>query len=83
MRKAIIVSSGFLALSQALDNGLGLSPPMGFNTFRAFGCNNYNETVILEQANLLVSLGLRDLGYNYMNIDDCWSLQTRDTNGHI
>ena len=83
MRKATIVSSGFLALSQALDNGLGLSPPMGFNTFRAFGCKNYNETVIQEQANLLVSLGLRDLGYNYMNIDDCWSLQARDINGHI
>jgi alpha-galactosidase len=32
---------------------------------------------------LLVSLGLRDLGYNYFNLDDCWSLPSRDSNGHI
>jgi hypothetical protein len=32
--------------SFALNNGAGLVPPMGFNTFWAFGCNNYNETVI-------------------------------------
>jgi alpha-galactosidase len=58
-------------------------PPMGFNTFRAFGCNNYNETIISQQAQLMVTLGLRDAGYTYVNIDDCWSLAQRDSNGHI
>jgi alpha-galactosidase len=47
---------------------------MGFNTFWAFGCNNYNETIINQQAQLMVSLGLRDAGYTYVNLDDCWSL---------
>ena len=31
----------------------------------------------------MVSLGLRDLGYQYLNLDDCWSIQQRDPNGRI
>ena len=66
-----------------LDNGVGIVPPMGFNTFKVFGCQGLNETVVKTQAQLMVSMGLRDLGYTYMNIDDCWSLQQRDSNSHI
>lgn len=31
----------------------------------------------------MVSLGLRDAGYTYMNLDDCWSIAQRDSNNHI
>ena len=83
----VIQVIGVIALTalqcSALNNGVGLTPPMGFNTFRAFGCNNYNETIIKQQAQLMVSLGLKDAGYTYMNIDDCWSLAQRDSNSHI
>ena len=78
-----LVVVGILAPSAlALDNGLGLIPPMGFNPWRAFECQ-YNETTLQTQASMLVSLGLRDLGYSYFNLDDCWSLPARDANGHI
>jgi alpha-galactosidase len=85
MRKSssLLVVVGTLALTTlALDNGLGLVPPMGYNTWRAFQCT-YNETILSQQASLVVSLGLRDLGYNYFNVDDCWSLAARDPNGHL
>ena len=52
---------------------------MGWSTWNEYECA-INETVILEVAELLISLGLKDLGYNYVNIDDCWSdkLDQRD-----
>ncbi|RCV14516.1 hypothetical protein SETIT_2G432600v2 [Setaria italica] len=55
-----------------LNNGLALTPQMGWNSWNFFACN-INETVIRETADALVSTGLAELGYNYVNIDDCWS----------
>uniref|UniRef100_A0A0D9X2Y2 Alpha-galactosidase n=1 Tax=Leersia perrieri TaxID=77586 RepID=A0A0D9X2Y2_9ORYZ len=55
-----------------LNNGLALTPQMGWNSWNFFACN-INETVIRATADALVSTGLADLGYNYVNIDDCWS----------
>lgn len=57
----------------ALDNGLGRTPPMGWNSWNHFACN-INETVIRETADLLVSTGLAAKGYKYLNIDDCWQV---------
>ncbi|KAI4384579.1 hypothetical protein MLD38_002710 [Melastoma candidum] len=65
-----------------LNNGLGLTPQMGWNSWNFFGCN-INETVIKETADALVSTGLADLGYIYVNIDDCWSSATRDLEGQL
>ncbi len=56
--------------------------PMGWNTWNTFG-ENINETLIKETADMLVSTGLRDLGYNYLVIDDCWSLKERDSEGRL
>uniref|UniRef100_A0A0E0LPT5 Alpha-galactosidase n=1 Tax=Oryza punctata TaxID=4537 RepID=A0A0E0LPT5_ORYPU len=55
-----------------LNNGLALTPQMGWNSWNFFACN-INEAVIRDTADALVSTGLADLGYNYVNIDDCWS----------
>jgi len=55
---------------------------MGFSTGKIFSCNFIDEW-LLNEASMLVSLGLRDAGYTYFNIDDCWSLPNRDSNGHI
>ncbi len=54
-----------------LDNGLALTPPMGFNDWNAFGCN-VDEQLIKQTADLFVSSGLKAAGYEYVNIDDCW-----------
>ncbi|KAF7133540.1 hypothetical protein RHSIM_Rhsim09G0184800 [Rhododendron simsii] len=68
-----------------LNNGLGLTPQMGWNSWNFFACN-INETVIKETADALISTGLADLGYTYVNIanaDDCWSAPTRDLKGQL
>ncbi|KAG6866763.1 hypothetical protein C0991_011422 [Blastosporella zonata] len=46
--------------------------------------SDINETKILAAANQFISLGLKDVGYEYVNIDDCWASMTRDpTTGQI
>ena len=56
---------------------LSKTPPMGFNTWNTFG-ENINEHLIKETADKMVELGLRDCGYEYLVIDDCWSKRERD-----
>ncbi|KAJ9160456.1 hypothetical protein P3X46_025856 [Hevea brasiliensis] len=65
-----------------LNNGLGRTPQMGWNSWNFFACN-INETVIKETADALISTGLADLGYVFLNIDDCWSSATRDAKGQL
>ncbi|KAG8908172.1 hypothetical protein FRB99_008715 [Tulasnella sp. 403] len=50
---------------------------MGWNTWNHFGCG-INEDVILSAAKALVKTGLKDLGYEYVLIDDCWQAPHRD-----
>ncbi|KAF2122454.1 glycoside hydrolase superfamily [Lophiotrema nucula] len=54
---------------------------MGWNNWNAFHCD-VNETLVLETANRMVELGLRDLGYNLISIDDCWSIG-RNSSGYL
>lgn len=65
-----------------LANGLGLTPPMGWNSWNHFGCN-IDEKIIRETADALVSTGLAKLGYKYVNIDDCWAEISRDEKGRL
>ncbi|RPE27895.1 hypothetical protein [Kitasatospora cineracea] len=58
--------------AHALDNGLALTPPMGWNDWNAFGCEGLDEALVLKTADFLVTSGLRDAGYQYVNLDDCW-----------
>lgn len=52
-------------------------PPMGWNTWNTFG-SNISDSLVRESADAFVDLGLKDAGYQYVVIDDCWSLKTRD-----
>ncbi|KAL3524050.1 hypothetical protein ACH5RR_016884 [Cinchona calisaya] len=65
-----------------LDNGVARTPQMGWNSWNFFACN-INETVIKETADALVSTGLAALGYDYVNIDDCWSQWARNSQGQL
>ncbi|XP_044490160.1 alpha-galactosidase 1-like [Mangifera indica] len=89
------LSSSFMALSLAspdanfndyrrnlLANGLGITPPMGWNSWNHFSCN-INEIVIEQTADALVSTGLSKLGYTYVNIDDCWAEIYRSDKGEL
>ncbi|XP_010546255.1 PREDICTED: alpha-galactosidase 1 isoform X2 [Tarenaya hassleriana] len=65
-----------------LANGLGLAPPMGWNSWNHFSCN-INEKIIRETADALVSTGLSKLGYTFVNIDDCWAEISRNDKGSL
>ena len=73
----------------ALNNGLARTPPMGFNTWNWFGCRNssghgyVNEGMILGIANAFKTKGMAAVGYEYVNIDDCWALSSRDSRGGL
>src|SRR5450830_514958 len=58
------------------------TPPMGFNDWNAFGCSVSAE-LIEQTADALVASGLKDLGYEYVNIDDCWSTRERGEDGRL
>ncbi|OAY72720.1 Alpha-galactosidase [Ananas comosus] len=61
-----------------LENGLGRTPQMGWNSWNHFYCN-INEQVIRQTADAMVNSGLAKLGYEYINIDDCWGEYNRDS----
>lgn len=65
-----------------LANGLGLTPPMGWNSWNHFHCN-IEEKLIRETADAMVSTGLAALGYQYINLDDCWAELNRDSEGNL
>ncbi|MBA6153222.1 glycoside hydrolase family 27 protein [Gelidibacter maritimus] len=76
---AFFLSHGISA--QKFDN-LALTPPMGWNSWNSFQCDGVNETVIKEMADAMVETGFKDVGYEYIVIDDCWQIG-RDENGYI
>ncbi|KAH8661506.1 putative alpha-galactosidase B [Tricladium varicosporioides] len=57
------------------NNGVGKLPALGWNTWNAFYCD-ISESKVLTAANKMVSLGLKDAGYQYVNIDDCWAVKS-------
>lgn len=60
---------------------LAQTPPMGWNSWNKFGCN-VSEKLIKEMADAMVSSGMKDAGYEYVVIDDCWQIG-RDAKGNI
>lgn len=60
---------------------LALTPPMGWNSWNRFGCD-VNERMIRDMADAMVATGLKDAGYEYIVIDDCWHGE-RDSLGFI
>jgi alpha-galactosidase len=73
-----LVAAGEL---RALDNGLARTPPMGWDSWNKFACN-VSEDLIKQAANAMVSSGMKDAGYQYVVIDDCWQVD-RDPQGNI
>jgi alpha-galactosidase len=62
------------APAQALDDGLARTPPMGFNNWNATHCDSdFNEEMVKATADIFVKSGLKDAGYEYINLDDCWA----------
>lgn len=68
------------AYGQKFDE-LARTPPMGWNSWNHFACN-VDEQLIRETADAMVASGMKDAGYAYVNIDDCWHGE-RDSLGFI
>ena len=64
----LLVSS--IVHAQKLED-LASTPPMGWNSWNGFGCN-VDEKMIRETADAIVTKGMKDAGYQYVVIDDCW-----------
>ncbi|MER8002354.1 ricin-type beta-trefoil lectin domain protein [Streptomyces sp. NPDC095613] len=69
--------------AQAAPGSPALTPPLGWNSWNSFGCDNVNETVIRQAADAMVSSGMRDAGYEYVVVDDCWFDPQRDAQGNL
>jgi alpha-galactosidase len=63
------------------STGLALSPPMGWNSWNKFGCNVSDE-LVRGMADAMVKSGMKDAGYQYVVIDDCWQV-SRDANANV
>ena len=61
--------------------GLADTPPMGWNTWNTFACD-INEELIRETADAMAASGMKEAGYEYVIIDDCWHGE-RDEKGFI
>jgi len=62
--------------------GLALTPPMGWNSWNCWGLSVSQEKV-LSSANAMVSSGLADYGWSYINIDDGWEAAERTQEGEL
>lgn len=60
-----------------------LTPPMGWNSWNTFRCYNLTQQVVLETADAMVSSGMRDAGYEYLVVDDCWQDLRRGADGAL
>lgn len=74
--KTVLLLTLVLQTGWSLDNGLGLLPPMGWNTWCTLGrCGRdyCDAKEIMEIADAMASNGMKELGYEYINLDDCWA----------
>jgi alpha-galactosidase len=58
------------------------TPPMGWDSWNTFGCD-IDEAKIRTVADALVSSGMRDAGYRYVVVDDCWYQPERGPDGNL
>lgn len=71
-----------VATTQALNNGVGKLPVMGYDTYNAFGCD-YDGEVATAQAKAMNETGLVALGYNTFILDDCYMQKERNAQGYL
>jgi alpha-galactosidase len=86
MKRWLIVVSCMSVLCQALVAqkfaGLALTPPMGWNSWNTFACH-VDEALLRQVAEAMVSSGMKDAGYQYVVLDDCWEALERDNAGNL
>src|SRR6266478_5955790 len=69
------------AIHKVADNGLAKAPPMGWNSWNKFA-GRVDDAAVREMADAMANNGMKEAGYQYINIDDTWEAG-RDTRGNI
>ncbi|MGA8153320.1 MAG: glycoside hydrolase family 27 protein [Terriglobales bacterium] len=78
----LLPATFLLAQDQTVQSdALAPAPPMGWNSWNKFGCN-VSDQLIRQMADAIVKSGMKDAGYKYVVIDDCWQI-ARDGDGNI
>ncbi|MFI1412496.1 NPCBM/NEW2 domain-containing protein [Streptomyces sp. NPDC020707] len=81
---ATSVPATSVSAGRAPADGLALTPPMGFNNWNSTHCRaEFDEAMVKGIADIFVDKGLKDAGYEYVNLDDCWALPARDADGKL
>ena len=78
----VCAMAGLAVQAFAHPDSLVLTPPLGWNSWNVFH-ENINEKQIQEIADAMVSSGLKDAGYIYLNLDDNWMDTKRDAQGNL
>ncbi|GAA4854006.1 hypothetical protein GCM10025787_42380 [Saccharopolyspora rosea] len=79
---AVVLVVGSACSAAPPDPRVARTPPMGWNSWNSFGCG-IDERLIRDTADHLVSSGMRDAGYRYLVVDDCWFDPRRDAGGEL
>ncbi len=79
---AVSLSAAVPAAAVAAPGSPAVTPPLGWNSWNSFGCN-VSESTIHQAADAMVSSGMRDAGYQYVVVDDCWFDPQRDAQGNL
>jgi len=69
------------AIHKVADNGLAKTPPMGWNSWNKFA-GRVDDASVREMADAMANNGMKEVGYQYINIDDTWQ-GSRDARGNI
>ena len=82
IRKAVAKLGVHIKTTEKYDNGVALTPPMGWSSWNSFR-TEITEEKILQIAEAMKKSGLLDAGYNFVNLDDCWHSSIRDKDGKL
>ena len=58
------------------------APPMGFNSWNYYHCN-IDENIVKQMVDTFITTGMAEVGYSYVNIDDCWQVARDPVTGVI
>ena len=81
-KKLIAQTQLHVTATKHYDNGVALTPPMGWSSWNTFR-QKIDEQIIRETAAAMKSSGLVEMGYQYLNLDDCWQSSIRDEEGRL
>jgi alpha-galactosidase len=79
---ALFSSASHQPAARAAPGSPAVTPPLGWNSWNSFGCG-VTEAAVRQAADAMVSSGMRDAGYQYVVVDDCWFDPVRDAQGNL